>query len=118
MDLSKWNFDPELEPLAIQFLQTAMIKGFDIRITQGRRTQEAQDILYRQGRTTAGKIVTWTKDSKHVLGKAFDICFNGKTPYPNTDSQWKALADIGREIGLTPGYYFKKNQDKPHFQLD
>jgi peptidoglycan LD-endopeptidase CwlK len=42
-------------------------------VTEGRRTQQRQDDLYAQGRTKPGKIVTWTKDSKHIKGEAVDV---------------------------------------------
>lgn len=45
----------------------------DYILTCTRRTQEEQDALYAQGRTKPGKIVTWTRKSKHLAGTAFDI---------------------------------------------
>ena len=118
-DLSKWKLLPELQDKARAFLTTAADKGFSLRITQGLRTMEEQAKLYAQGRTTPGKIVTHAKpgESKHNFGKAFDVCFTGKDPYPTDDKKWKDIADIGNSLGLTPGYYFKSFQDKPHFQI-
>lgn len=91
--------------------------GYLIKITNGLRTQAEQNDLYAQGRTKPGPIVTWTKNSKHIGGNAFDIAFVGKTPYPKDDKKWKAIADIAVSLGLTAGYYFKKNKDRPHFEI-
>ena len=119
IDLSKWKLTPKLEAIAQEFLYQAKVKGYDIKITQGFRTAKYQDDLYAQGRTKPGKIVTYatSKTSKHCLGLAFDICFNGANPYPDIDSKWKTLADIGKELGLIPGYYFKKFKDRPHYEI-
>ena len=42
-------------------------------VIEGRRTPERQRELYAQGRTTPGKIVTWTLQSKHLDGLAVDL---------------------------------------------
>lgn len=42
-------------------------------VVQGVRTQAAQNKLYDQGRTRPGPIVTWTRQSKHVDGRAIDF---------------------------------------------
>ena len=46
---------------------------FDILVIEGVRTQARQDELYAQGRTKPGKVVTWTRSSKHIIGQAVDI---------------------------------------------
>ena len=40
----------------------------DFTVVEGLRSKERQAQLYAQGRTTAGKIVTWTLKSKHMAG--------------------------------------------------
>lgn len=117
IDLDKWKLTPELERKARQFLIICKADGYKLKITQGRRTKEEQNALYAQGRTTPGKVVTWTTKSKHIDGKAFDIAFVGSNPYPSDDKVWKAIADIGISVGLKAGYYFKTNRDRPHFEL-
>ena len=121
MDLSKWKLTPKLEAIAQEFLYQAKLKGYDIKITQGYRTAKYQDDLYAQGRTKPGPVVTdaTSKQSWHCKGKAFDIAFKGKTleeMYNHPEAQWKALADLGKELGLIPGFYFKK-PDMPHFEI-
>ncbi len=49
---------------------------------QGYRTQEQQDVLYAQGRTAPGPVVTWTRQSNHLLGLAVDVLrFDGSNLY-------------------------------------
>lgn len=54
--------------------------GIKIGISQGHRTKEYQNKLYEQGRTTAGKIVTWTRNSKHMSGNALDFFEHNVSP--------------------------------------
>jgi len=105
-----------LRPLAKEFLSQCQSKGYNIGITSGRRTQTEQNTLYSQGRTTPGNIVTWTKDSNHIRGNAFDIAFIGKQPYPK-GFNWEILGKIGEGVGLKWGGRWTK-PDKPHFELN
>jgi peptidoglycan hydrolase-like protein with peptidoglycan-binding domain len=121
--LSKIDFGllPEVQAKADLLIEMAGTVGMDIRITEGYRSPERQNELYAQGRTTPGKIVTWAKagQSYHQSRKAFDVCFVGSEPYPNDDTKWKRLADIGKSIGLNPGYYFPQGKkDSPHFEVN
>ena len=118
-DLSKFKLVPALEQKAQLFLQKCAEKGYNLRITQGLRTNAEQAVLYAKGRTTKGPIVTNAKpgESLHNKGKAFDVCFTGATPYPSDEKKWKAIADIGVSVGLTAGYYFKSFKDMPHFEI-
>lgn len=109
---------PKTRKLAIEFLEKCEENGLDVRITETYRTQARQDMLYEQGRTTPGPIITWTKNSKHTKGQAFDICKdNTNDPYGDVEF-FRKCAEIGKEVGLTPGYYFEVYQDKPHYELN
>lgn len=116
--LSKWGLLPSIETKAALLLLNAKKAGFNIKITHGYRDPAYQDKLYAQGRTLPGKIVTNAtgKTSKHCLGKAFDIAFIGKTPYP-ANANWKAIGQIGKDLGLKWGGDFKSIVDKVHFEL-
>lgn len=77
--------------------------GIDYILTCTRRTQEEQQALYNQGRTTPGRIVTWTLHSKHLTGEAFDfvIMNNGKPDWQMIfASKWNKAVEIGKELGL------------------
>jgi peptidoglycan L-alanyl-D-glutamate endopeptidase CwlK len=114
--LSKWKLTPECEHKAFQFLTIAKADGYNLKITQGRRTQAQQDALYAQGRTTKGKIVTNTRNSVHLTGNAFDFSFSGKDPYPD-NFDWSILGRIGKQVGLKWGGDFKSFRDVLHFEL-
>lgn len=109
---------PEVKKGAELFLEECKKQGLNVLVTETYRSQARQDWLYEQGRTRAGKKVTWTKKSKHTSRRAFDICKNvrGKE-YDNSDGFFKRCADIAVSIGFTAGYYWDK-QDMPHIQLD
>lgn len=124
------NLTPELKTKLAMFQRACvaqkslLLKGYDVMITQGFRSPEYQNALYAQGRTKPGKIVTnlmgtGKNPSKHCLGKAFDICFvaNKKAFYPPvSDKVWDVAAEIGKKCGLTPGRFWKKFVDSPHFE--
>lgn len=93
--------------------------GIDFIVTSTRRTQAEQDALYAQGRTVPGEIVTWTRRSKHIEGKAFDIVImeNEKPDWKITNPKWTKAGEIGEMIGLIWGGSWKGKPDFSHFQL-
>lgn len=126
IDLSNWDLTDDCEKVCLQFLLNCKAAGYDIKITQGRRTQAYQDALYNQpwdGKDNDGdglidesdEKVTWTKKSKHIEGKAFDIAFTGKTPYPK-NFDWSKIGVIGESLGLRWGGRFS-NPDNLHFEI-
>jgi peptidoglycan L-alanyl-D-glutamate endopeptidase CwlK len=116
IDLSKWKLTPECEHKAFQFLTIAKADGYNLKITQGRRTLKQQQDLYAIGRTKPGKIVTNTMKSKHLDGIAFDYAFSGKNPYPD-NFDWSVLGRIGKQLGLKWGGDFRNFKDNLHFEL-
>ena len=93
------------------------IWGTPIRITEGYRSNERQDELYAQGRTTPGNIVTNAKagESFHNYGVAFDVVFREKG-YNAPQEDWERLGQFGRILGLSWGGDWKGFVDRPHFQ--
>lgn len=118
-ELGKWKLIPELELKCFNFIRDCLFAGYDIKITDGFRTYDQQKALYAKGRTKPGPKVTNAKPgtSLHEFGKAFDTAFNGSVPYPNDDTKWKAVADIGTSCGLISGFYFTTFKDRPHFEV-
>lgn len=108
---------PKTKKLALKFLKRCEEKGLPVKITETYRTKARQEFLYSQGRTTEGPIVTWTKESKHMKRYAFDICKDGENPYGDEEF-FKMCAEIGREVGLTPGYFWKEYKDMPHYEYN
>ena len=101
--------------------------GHPIMVTQGLRTVTEQKILYAQGRTTAGPIVTNAdgvkSKSNHQahddgFGHAIDVAFlvDGK---PSWDEHlpWRAYGECGKALGLVWGGDFAHLVDKPHLEL-
>lgn len=101
----------------------------DFMVLDGLRTLQRQKELYAQGRTTPGKIVTWTMESKHLLGKAVDL-----GPYPLDWNDRAGFEEIKRamfqaadELGVKIRWggdwnrngipYEKGEYDSPHFEL-
>lgn len=64
---------------------------------------------------------TWTLNSKHIDGKAVDLCptKDGKTLWWDApDEVWRRMAEIAESVGLKAGYrWVKPQQDKPHFEV-
>lgn len=117
---------PEMQTLSAEFAVAMHDRGIPFLITSTYRSQAEQDKLYAQGRTTAGKKVTWTKHSRHSRRTAFDIVIVGK----DGRARWDVKADInedqipdyvqageiGESLGLEWGGRWS-TPDYPHFQL-
>lgn len=71
---------PKIKDAVSAALNSCLAFGIEVRIVQGLRTFAEQDILYSQGRTTAGPIVTNARggQSPHNFGLAIDFCIRHK----------------------------------------
>jgi len=109
---------PETKALCELLIKKCKENGINIQITETYRSQERQNELHAQGRTTKGTIVTWTLNSQHTTRKAFDF-----VPIVNGVANWNDLGlfskvgQIGKSIGLTWGGDWK-TPDRPHFQYE
>lgn len=115
---------PETQAKYHKFASLMSEAGIPFLVTSTFRSQEEQDKLYKQGRSEAGKIVTWIKHSKHTDRRAFDIVIlkEGKPTWDlkvdvNKDEipDYIEAAAIGRKAGLKAGADFG---DFPHLQDD
>lgn len=127
----------DLEPVTLamcrEFLADCEARMFPpLRVTHTLRSMAEQLHLYAKGRKQTDDgwvvvdkkaIVTWAKpgQSPHndiIDGKscAFDICFLGKTPYPDDEQLWEAVGITGEMCGLTWGGRFTKLVDRCHFE--
>jgi hypothetical protein len=86
-------------------------QGIRLDLVEGYRSQERQEQLFAQGRSTPGPVVTWTQNSLHTTGSAADLFADGA---PLTSDQASILARVAREEGLRTLYPF----DSGHIQLD
>lgn len=99
------------------FLQRCKERGLSVYITETYRSPQRQNELYAQGRTKPGKVVTWTKNSRHTSRRAWDICklSDGKADYSDT-AFFKACGAVAKEIGITWGGDWN-TPDMPHFEI-
>jgi peptidoglycan LD-endopeptidase CwlK len=93
-----------------------------LRVTQGLRTWGEQSVLYAQGRSQPGRIVTNAEPghSWHQFGLAVDVVPLGLEGKPDWNTQhpiWKRVVALGTSLGLVAGAQFRSFPDYPHFQL-
>lgn len=113
---------PAIKDDAIKAYKEAILAtptGVHPIITQTLRTFEEQAVLYAQGRTIAGKVVTNSKpgQSYHQYGLALDfvIRVGGKIIW-EVDNNWMIVVNCFQENGFFWGGEFKKFKDYPHFE--
>jgi peptidoglycan L-alanyl-D-glutamate endopeptidase CwlK len=109
---------PQLQKLGRELLRRLAAQGLTFKVTSGNRTQAEQDALYAQGRNgNSGPIVTWTRRSRHIGGRAIDLTlFSGKNPVWES-RHYDTAGKIGKELGLIWGGDWKRTPDRPHFEL-
>ncbi len=101
-----------------KFLEVCEREGLMVRITETYRSQERQNELYAQGRTKAGEIVTWTKNSRHTSRRAWDICQNIKgKEYDTSTGFFTSCGAVAKRLGITWGGTWK-TPDQPHFEVE
>ena len=71
--------------------------GYQVEVIETTRTQERQDALFAQGRTTSGPVVTWTRASNHIDGHAADVIIDGNYGNPQA---YERLARVARDEGV------------------
>lgn len=110
---------PKVRDKAREFINKAEKQNIKLRVASAYRSYAEQNDLYAQGRTKAGKIVTYAKggQSSHNFGTAIDVVpiVNGKADY-NTD--WNKIATIGKSVGFAWGGDWTSFVDKPHFEMN
>lgn len=104
---------PRVQDAADKLVAYAESIGTPIRITEGFRSNERQNELYRQRpRVTNAR----GGESTHNYGVAFDVVFR-KEGYDATAAQWKVIADFAKTLGLSWGGDWSAFVDKPHFEM-
>lgn len=98
------------------FMAECKKQGLNVLITETYRSQARQDYLYAQGRTRAGKKVTWTKNSRHTSRRAWDICKNVKGQEYSDTLFFKKCGEIAKKIGIIWGGDWN-TPDTPHFEI-
>jgi len=97
--------------------------GMTMRVTDGLRSFEQQTILYNQGRTSSGPVVTNAEPgmSYHTYGIACDCCWKGNDPYLANNSKhdqlWKSYGVAVTGNGLVWGGLWQNLPDMPHCEM-
>src|SRR5216684_3028528 len=104
----------------VQRIQEATrLLGFPLRVLEGVRSDERQQALFAQGRSTPGPIVTQcdgvTHRSRHQtqadgFGHAVDLVWDTETPF---EGPWPLLGAAAVALGLVWGGTFTKLVDRP-----
>lgn len=130
--------EPKTKQKALKLFELAKKQGIDLELNETLRTKETQMLYYLQGRIDlddiaslntmrryfgfweltkeeALKKVTWTLDTPHFTGKAFDIVIieNGRRGY--NEQLLRKVGALAKQANLTWGGEFG---DLPHFQDD
>ena len=92
------------------FFPAAKVYGYELRISSGFRTVAEQDVIYNQGRTENGHIVTEAPGGKsiHNFGLAVDVVDR----WHGYRINWKKLTQIAVYCGLDAS----EEGDFPHFE--
>lgn len=97
------DLHPVVAAKAKAFIAACKKVGIDVLITSTYRDNESQNAIYAQGRTKAGRIVTYAKggQSFHNYRLAFDFVpiANGKAIW-NDQRLFKKCREIGESLGL------------------
>lgn len=107
---------PSAKAACNAFLDECKSRGLPVRITETLRTEKRQAELYASGRTKPGKIVTWTMNSRHRTGLAWDICKNKRGEEYNDVSFFEECGKVADILGIVWGGNWK-NRDMPHFEV-
>lgn len=124
------SLHPIVQERSEQLIEMAAAKGIGILITDGFRSIEEQDQLYKKGRSARGSIVTYAKggESYHNFGLAVDFAIklpSGDVIWNmqydgngNGIADWNEVADMGKELGFEWGGDWENFKDYPHLQMD
>lgn len=129
--------NPDFQKIVEVFLKALDDAGIEYIVNETLRDKSVQDAYYAQGReplVTVNRLrkmaglwdideeenkrkITWTLQSKHLLGLAIDIApeKDGNAWWSAPDAKWKEIADISTKCGLKAGYYWK-SKDSPHHE--
>jgi len=105
------DLDPTFKPKVFELLARCIENRLQVIIIETLRTPEQQEINITNG-------VSWTRKSKHLIGKAIDLAPVSVLELKNwapKHPDWERLGHIGESLGLTWGGRWKV-RDCPHFE--
>lgn len=117
------DLDSRFRPFVDNFLSQCKMQNLDVLIYCTYRTDDEQDLLYAQGRTTPGHIVTNARagQSAHNFRLAFDGCpmMGGKPLWnePLIGPHWQLYGQIAVNVGMEWGGNWTGFVEEPHCQM-
>lgn len=110
---------PDVRANVEQLLDECARQGLHVLITQTLRDDEYQAMLYAQGRTRPGQIITNSRTTTfHGAGLAIDFCQDLPGQEYKDLSFFANVATIAKHMGFSWGGDWKTFQDRPHLQWD
>ncbi|MEP6502827.1 MAG: M15 family metallopeptidase [Betaproteobacteria bacterium] len=110
---------PAFRKAVQQVLAALASQKIPFELFEGYRTPERQADLYAQGRTAAGRIVTyappWRSYHQYGLGVDLVLKVDGQWSWDTSGAKagwWKQMQAVGKEFGLVPLDF-----ELPHMQL-
>jgi peptidoglycan LD-endopeptidase CwlK len=114
------TLQPAAQRAARLFMGRVLAAGFNVRILSGTRSYAEQDLLFEQGRSLPGNIVTHARggQSNHNFGLAWDIgLFGADGSYLAESPLYSEVPKVGLSPELEWGGSWKTFIDRPHYQL-
>lgn len=115
------DLHPRLQRICIRHMEACAKRGVAVIITSTLRDQEYQTILYNQGRTTPGSIVTNMRlIGPHSFGLAYDVApvtSDGKTVLWMDEEKWRIIGEEGKKLGLIWRGEGSSIIDRPYFEM-
>lgn len=109
-----YSLEIDFAKRVLDWYEECIREGLDILIYCGYRSNDEQNILYRQGREVSGKIVTNARagQSFHNYGRAIDFVplKNGQPDWDDTKT-YKKAQQIGKKYNLR-----SLSWEKPHLE--
>ena len=111
---------PDLRMKWLRLAEACLALGFPIFLVEGYRTARRQEMLYAQGRSAPGNIVTHARAgcSMHESARAIDFAFRAPDPW-SSKNPWVTVGHMAVALGLEwGGDWSEKKIDKPHLQYN
>jgi len=108
------KLDGRVRWAAIALEEDAWNNGLAFEVMEVFRSQERQNQLYKQGRTTPGKIVTWTHHSLHTDSLAIDV----RSYADGVPNFYQRLAKMAEKYGITAPLQCAPYYDMGHFEFN
>jgi len=111
--------NPDLRMKWLRLAEACLSLGCPIFLVEGYRSSRRQELLYAQGRTAPGPIVTKARagQSWHEASRAVDFGFRAPDPW-SSKHPWELVGHMAQYLGMEWGGDWSRDRvDRPHLQL-